>query len=536
MAKINSPDSTSAVYDAMLPYWNKVEAILAGAEKVKAAGELFLPQFPGEDFTSYSRRLDNAKFTNIYADIVATLASKPFANDVVLREGANEKFEALVEDIDGRGNNLTVFASTTFFNGINYAIDWIFVDYTRAKPRPDGRPLTLEDATRQNLRPYWTRIPAKRMLACYPEVIDGREQVVHARILEDFVQRDGYGEVLVQQIRVLNREVTYDDQGTAIAAAAPTWELLRRKPGLRYNSKSTWERVAGGNLGIDEIPLVPYITGQRVDSSLVIDPPLRDALNTQVEHYQEETALKHIKEMCAYPMYAGQGVQPDTDEKGDVKPLVIGPGRQLYAPPGEDGGSSGRWEMLEPSAESLKFLAADIKATEDQLRNLGKQPLVATAGITVVAAAVGSQKSSSVVQGWAFALKDALEQAFVYTAKWLKIEESPEVVVFTDFSLDTADQSGPTTLLAMRAKGDLSRETLWEEAKRRKILSADFDAEKEDERLAAEAPDPDDLANQAAALGLSIEDPVAKALREREEADRLAEEGGGTTEPPAGAA
>lgn len=519
MAQRNSPDNTSSVYDAMLPYWNKVEAILAGEEAVIASGELMLPRFPGEDFDTYSRRLANAKFTNIYGDIVATLASKPFANDVRLRDGAATEMEALIEDIDGRGNNLTVFAASTFYAGINYAIDWIFVDYTPARPRADGGKLTLEDASRQGLRPYWVRIPAKRMLACYSEMIGGKEIIVHARILEDNTVRDGFGELTVQQVRILDRAIEYDEFGTAISVGPPTYEVLRRQRGVRANSKSTWVPVAQGTMGIDEIPLVPFVTGERVEGSWVIQPPMRDALNTQVQHYQQETALKHIKEMCAYPMYAGQGVEPDTDSEGNVKPIVIGPGRQLYAPPSEDG--TGRWEMLEPSAESLRFLAEDIKATEDALRNLGKQPLTATAGITVVAAAVGSQKSSSAVQRWAFGLKDALEQAFVLTAKWKRVASPPEVVVYTDFAIETADEKGPTMLMEMRRNGDLSRLTLWEEAQRRKILSADFDADVEDERLAEEAPDPDDLAGQAAALGLEVRDPVEAALAAAE-AERAA--------------
>ena len=498
MTTKTSPDATSSDYDAMLPYWEMVETILDGADAMKEAAQTYLPKFPNETTEDYEYRLENAKFTNVYADIVSNLAAKPFAEEVKLDDQAASRFKTLAEDIDGRGNNLHVFAASTFFDGLNNAVDWIMVEFTRAIPNPDGKPLSIAQEKAQGLRPYWVHVPAKRLLGVYADVVGGQEIIVHARIREDLTRRAGYDEVSVERVRVLNREPIVDVFDRIVGYAPATFEIWERQATERSGS-STWVNVDAGNITIGVIPLVPFITGRRKGGSWRFVPPLRDAAFLQVEHYQQETALKSIKELTAFPMLAGNGVQPSMKD-GKPQMVPVGPRSVLYAPPnGGDSNSHGEWAFIEPSSESLRFLAEDVKNTEQQLRELGRQPLTAQTGITVVSAAFASQKASSAIQAWALGLKDALEQAFVLTAAWLNETTSPTVAVFTDFALDATDDKGPTVLTEARKNGDLSRETYWEELQRRNILSADFDPEEEMDRLDKELPDPDSAVDVAAA-------------------------------------
>jgi hypothetical protein len=488
------PATPSGDHAAMSAYWQMVGTILDGADAMRAAGVRYLPQFPNESAADYEYRRKHAKFTNIYRDIVESLASKPFTEKVALSEDdAPERLAGLVEDIDGRGNNLHVFASQVFFAGINNAVDWVLVEYSRARPAPGRRPLTAEEEKAQGLRPYWVHIPAPAMLAVYTDTIDGREQIVHARFREDRLERDGYGERKIERIRILDR-----DRGPAGYGPAryEVWE----KPAPAADAPAPeWRRVDEGTLTLGVIPLVPFVTGRRKEGSWQFVPPLKDAAFLQIEHYQQETALKSIKELTAFPMLAGNGVAPQMID-GKPAAVPVGPKSVLYAPPSADG-NHGEWAFIEPTAASLKFLAEDVKATEEQLRELGRQPLTATAGITVVTAALASQKASSAVQAWAWGLKDALEQALKLTCLWLGDSESqPTVNVFTDFEIGTEGDQGPAMLTAMRKDGDLSQETLWSEAKRRGVLSADFDADDERKRLMDEMPGDDDLDDQRAAL------------------------------------
>lgn len=487
-----APDTTSSDYVAMLPYWNMVDAILEGADAMRKAGEAYLPKFPNETIVDYDYRLDNAKFSNIFSDIVSSLAAKPFAEPVALKEGtADERFTALADDIDGRGNNLHVFASEVFYAGIASAIDWILVDFAKAKPGA-----TLADERKSGVRPYWVRIPAKSMIAVYSAVIDGREQFTHVRFEQTTKARSGFDEVCVSRIRVFDRAPLFDEAGNITGYAAPTFQVWEQRTTGRW--KGTWTVVDEGPMTIDEIPVRPFATGRRKGGSWTFTPPLQDAAHLQVEHYQQETGLKSIKELTAFPMLAGNGVQPQM--KGDVVvPVPVGPKTTLYAPPSGEDGQHGEWAFVEPSATSLEFLAKDVERTEKQLRELGRQPLIASQ-MTVVQAGMNAQKANSAIQAWALGLKDTLEACFWLTAKWLKSDLKPVVQVFTDFALEMGDDKGPDFLLTMREKGDLSRSTLWSEAKRRNILSGDFDPKAEEKAIADELPDEDSEEDALGAL------------------------------------
>ena len=76
------PDTPSSDYEAMRPYWAMVTAIMGGTATMRAAGETYLPRFEHESKKCYDTRLAAAKFTNIFGDIVDTLASKPFEQEI----------------------------------------------------------------------------------------------------------------------------------------------------------------------------------------------------------------------------------------------------------------------------------------------------------------------------------------------------------------------------------------------------------------------------------------------------------------------
>jgi hypothetical protein len=54
------------------------------------------------------------------------------------------------------------------------------------------------------------------------------------------------------------------------------------------------------------------------------------------------------------------------------------------------------------------------------MRRLGLQPMMPKTGnVTATASGIDAAKGHTAVETWANALKDALEQAFVFTAKWM---------------------------------------------------------------------------------------------------------------------
>jgi hypothetical protein len=489
MPSNSTPDTVSSDYEAMQAFWTMVSDILEGAaamRKLPTGGtNAYLPQFPAETDADYAYRVTNAKFTNIYRDIVESLTAKPLAKEVALVEDAPDEFKVLSEDIDGAGNHLHNFAGQVFFHGLNNAVDWIMVDYVRMRPGS-----TLADERRMNARPYWVHVPAPRVLAVYSDRIGAKEELVHMRVAETATGREGYDEVVTNRVRVYDREPIRDETTGELQGYGPaTFAVYEQKTSnVRGSQTSTWELIDEGPISIGIIPMVPFIAGRRKGGSWQFIPPLQDAAYLQIEHFQQESGLKAISEATAFPMLAGNGVTPPMGSDGKPAMVPVGPKAVLYAPPNGEG-DHGEWAFIEPNAASMNFLAEQVKATEQQLRELGRQPLTAQTGnLTVVTTAFAAQKGNSLIQAWALNLKDALENAMKITAMWLGQADGPAVVVDTDFDIGLSDDKDPETLWKMREAKDLSHETLCEEYQRRGILSAEFDFEEEMKRLEEELP------------------------------------------------
>lgn len=463
---------------AMLDYWDQTDTIVDGIKAMRNAGAKYLPRFTDEEEPDYKYRLACTKMTNVYRDAVEGLASKPFEEEVSLATDENKsvpaEVETFIENVDGSGNNLTVYASQTFFNGINSAIHWIFVDHPPLNPGVRS----VADAKATGARPYWSHVLGRNVLEPRSKVINGKEVLTYMRILEPGKP---------DHVRIFER-----DETTGIVR----WELWQKTNqwheypgGGRTQFVQLPDGEGAGIVTINAIPLVPFITGRRDGRTFNLLPVMQDAADLQIELYQEESGLKFAKKLTAYPMLAGNGVRPPTAADGSVKKLAVGPARVLYAPP-DNSGTAGSWTYVEPSAQSLKFLAEDIEATIKQLRELGRQPLVATMSITTIQAGQAASKAKSAVGAWALSLKDALENAMVLTCAFLGIQPAtydPTIYVYTDFDQFTEGKD-LDALATAREKGDLSQETYWSELKRRRVLSNEFDADAERERLLKEVP------------------------------------------------
>lgn len=504
------PNATSSDYDAMAQYWEMVESLIGGTLIMRKSREKYLPRFPLEEKDDYDYRLNNSVFTNVYGDIVNNLAAKPFAEELQLIAPVDPQFEELAKDIDGRGNSLHVFSQETFYWGLNLAVDWILVDYPKVQPQQQGpRPLTIADEKAQGLRPYWIHVTAPRMLAVYSDSVGGEEIFTHARISEVTKERWGFSELMIERVRVFDREPIVDKFNRTVDYAPATFQLWEKRTmsGTTANDVK-WILVDEGEITIGVIPIVPFVTGKRIESSWQFIPPMRDCAFAQIEHYQAETALKSIKELTAYPMLAGQGVTAPSGDKD--KKIRVGARAIVYAPMYGDTGRHGEWKFIEPAGTSLKFLADEIDRLEKQMRELGRQPLTAQSGnLTVVTTAFAAQKGNSAVQTWALNLKDALEQAWYLTSLWVKKPANEtEVRVYTDFALEAGEDLSPPWLLTMRSSGDLSQPTLWEEMRRRNVLSPQFDPDEEAKRLAKEVPPPPSPEDLKAALTLGAHRPT----------------------------
>jgi hypothetical protein len=456
--------------ESMVPYWDKVDDVVEGQHAIKSEGKKYLPMFPDETKDEYDFRLSLSKFTNIYRDVLEGLAQKPFEEELSLIGGEKIPDELIqfIEDVDGSGNNITVFSSLTFFNGINNAIDWIMIDY----PTSDLNIRTVADAKNANIRPFWSHVLAKNVLEIRTTIIGAKEVLSYFRMLEPSTTITG-----ADRVRVFERFVN-----------TVVWTLYEKveNPDKPENQ---FIKVDEGTLSIDVIPFVPFITGRRDGKSFKFLPVMRDAADLQITLYQNESALEFIKTMAGYPMLAANGIKPIKDATGKITERVaVGPMKVLYGVPDGSGGH-GEWKFIEPNANSMEFLQKSIDKTKQDLRELGRQPLTALSSqLTTVTTSIAAGKAKSAVTAWALALKDALENAILITMKWMNVDYDPEVNIYTGFDNVLDSSKDLEALDKARARGDISQETFLFELKRRKVLAPEFVFQDEQERLLNEIP------------------------------------------------
>lgn len=476
--KANDPSTPSLAHEKLSAHWQMIRAILAGAKAVKAAGEKYLPKFPAESDPEYNRRKESAPWRPEFEDCIRSISAKPFAEETKLAGDPSDEMKAIAEDIDGRGNNLHVFARDMFEGGVSLGAHGILVDFPTMNPNA-----TRAEEKAAGARPYWVSVDADEIIALRTERRGAREVVTHLRLRETAIVVDGFEEKAVEKIRVIEPGM---------------WQLWKQVKNAA--GETTWEIESDGILTLDEVPFVFYATAERVGAQYV-RPPLLDLATMQIELYQALSTKEQAYTMLGAPMLSANGMAAPEDGSS----VETGPRRILYAPSTEDIAAS--WSILSAPAGSLKELRDDCAATAEDMRRLGMQPMLPKTGnVTATASGIEAAKSHSAVGTWSNGLKDALEQAFMFTAKWMKSTEAVEVSVHTDFSVGMWGVEEIKELREARAAGDLSQRTYWDELSRRGVLGPQFDPDKELDAILGEIPAGDEDDDLNAALSPSGDD------------------------------
>lgn len=475
-------EKKSADYAAMVNYWQDAIDFMSGEETVILAANRYLPRYPDETRDEYNFRLEYAKLTNVFRDVVEGLANKPFERSVTIEPAVAETdpINQIAEDVDGSGTNITVFAMDVFFNGIANAVDFIMVDYPSVPRQFDanGQPIALSQADEKALgiRPVWSRLSPLNIYEITTKMIKGKELVDYVRLFEPEKGNQP------KQIREM-----IHDEATGVAQWI-VWKWNKEAEDYLLDSQGVF------SIGI--IPIVPLHLGRRKGKTFQYYPPMKDALSLQKKLYRSESNLEVTKVFTAYPMLVAKGMKPENDANGKPKRLIRGPGITLYAPFNGQG-SQTDWAYLEPSGASLTFLQSDVDKTMQACREIGKQPLTVSSGnLTTITTAVAAGKAKSAVKAWTIGLSDALTNALYLTCLWLGVESAYKAYVFDEFDEFTEPGQDLQALQFAVQNNYISVDTYNNELVRRKVLSADFDPEAERKKLLDEMPSDGGIDNQ----------------------------------------
>lgn len=466
----NSPETTSAAYDVMLPSWSKIQTVLDGTEAMRRAGERYLPMHFGETDRSYQERLTRCTLLNMSKITLNSWVGRPFSKPISFAD-VPEVVEALFDNIDLLGNDIQVFARDWFADGLAKSFSHVYVDF----PRTDtaDRPRTLADDRAEGVRPHWILYRPEQIIFADSEMVNGREMLREVRIIEEVGEREGFAEVFQPQIR----RIEMTDAGGVIT-------LYRLKEPDKKD-KREWIQYDQWMFSLPVIPLVTFYSNR--EAFMLGKPPLEDLVDLNIAHWQSTSDQRAVLTVARFPILSCVGGTTDGKE------IVIGPKKLLYSPD-----PNAKFAYVEHGGRAIEAGAKDLASLEASMAEYGAEFLKRRpGGTTATQRTLDTAEATSPLQDMSIRFADALSQALDLTAMWLKLPEGGTAEVFTDFSHGGGSREELTSLFNSRKMRDISRVAYLTEMKRRGVLSDSYDI-KEDALLLEEeslAMNPVDLTN-----------------------------------------
>lgn len=459
----------------MATKWRLLATTMAGTEAMRKAGEEFLPRHPYESEDAYSRRRKRAVFDNYVRRTHEALVGKAFRKVPKFKEDVPEPIVKMAEDMDLAGSAMHVVARNWFGKAVEKGFSLLLVDAVEPTPVPEGKTRTKADDEREGIRPFWRVVDAEDLLFATYEVVGGKLQFTEARIYEPTVVPDGWGEKLVERIRVLT---------------PGAFELYERRKARGAGQKDRWVKVGDGAMGVDYIPLVPFYAVASKDGPFEATPCLEGLAHLNVKHFQSSSDQQNALTTARFPILAGSGVG-HLDAQGSNLTIEVGPNKALLTSQPE-----GRFYFVEHSGAAISAGQDDLESLEEKMASFGAEYLRKKVGeVSATGRALDSSEAISQLQSWGLDFKDAIELALKYTADWLSLGEdeggSVEYAIASD--VEGGDAAQLSTLDAARARGDISRKAWVAEMKRRAVLGEDYDEAKDREEIDDEPPPPGGL-------------------------------------------
>ena len=456
----NSVAKRSAASEHMLTAGAKGRALMGGTTAMRLAGEEYLPKFPAESADNYKARLGQSWLFNGYRKATRDMTGRVFAKPIELGAGVTPDMVGWSQNIDMQGQDLSTFARKVFEDAISgSAISFIMVD---APTRGDGT-TTKTQAKAANLRPFFAHLTVEEVLGWKTETVENVTRLSQFRIMESVTEtdpKDEFSEVKTDQVRVLDRT----DSGVMV-------RLFRQV-------KDEWVQFDEETFtGLSEITVVPFYANRT--GFFKAEPLLDDLADVNIAHWQSQSDQRNILHAARVPILHATGRD---EEEGAI---VISTGQAVTS---RD--PSAKLEWVEHSGQAIGAGRQDLKDLEFQMETFGLQLLVAkVGGQSATGEALDAAKETTTLSMTADALKDALEQAFLWAGEYAGTPAKVEVVVNKEFGVGSLTAQDVTALASMVNTGLMSRETFLRELARRGFIRDDIDPDEEAELIEAEGGD-----------------------------------------------
>ncbi|CAJ0903244.1 DUF4055 domain-containing protein [Alcaligenes faecalis] len=458
----NQVDYISPTVSAMAEKWPAVDALRGGTDAMREAEEKYLRKRTLESREDYKARLAQATLYPAFTDSVAAMVGRVFTKPIKIGEKVPQEITDLLQDVDTEDRNLHAFARDWMDDAVSYGISHVLVDM----PKNDAK--TQAEEKQLGIRPYAVLVKHDQILGWRSEKHGGNEVLTQVRIKESAQVEDGaYGEKTVERIRVL--------------------EIGRYE--LHQKNEGGWALIEEGKTTLDRIPLVTLYANRT--GFMIAVPPLLELAHLNIKFWQKQSSLDSLIDTACVPILATFGLQPKFDADGKEVPGVI-----FGAKTGVDLPVDGDIKYVEHTGAAIESGRQDLLDLKDEMRIAGGQLLRPDASVmTAAQAETENAKEISRLGMIAQNLEDSLDQVLYLFALWMKKDWQPgNVEVHANLDPDYAPAESMNVLISMYNAGALSKQGLFNEAKRRGMISDDVTWEDEQQRIDEAGPDSGEIA------------------------------------------
>lgn len=435
-----------------------IDDLLGGTLSMRAAGKKYLFQMPLEDKEAYNNRLNRSTLYPALSETLAQMCGRVFYSPINVSNVDKKIVEDILPDVDTEGNALDVFASQWFYAALAYGVSFVLVDYTKT-----GEAKTKADEKALGARPYLVHIKPQNVLGIKYDRINGNKVMTQFRYKEFVTEEDGeFATKVVEQINV--HEIG---------------RVRKYKPQSDGNGKSSFVEienieVKANGVPLTFIPIVPFIT-KKTGHFALGEPPLMELANLNVKHWQSQSDQDNLLNTARVPLLVRIGVTDDSTVKIGNSIVDLPANADL--------------RYVEHTGSAIDAGQKSLNELETQMRVAGAKLLEkADMAMTESQARDEQNKEISALRLYANRFEDALDLALEYVGVWLGIESKEvghvEISGNIDGNLDP--NASMDSVIKLQSAGIISKQTTFEEAKRRGLISDNVTWEDEQARTDGE--------------------------------------------------
>lgn len=452
-------DATHPEYQAMLPKWERVRDAL-DADRVKAAGEKYLPKLESQESGQYSAYAMRGLYYGATSRTLQGVSGLVFRRETVttLPTGANA--QALIEDVSLRGVGIERFAQATFDEVFSMGRAGVYV--------------SLPTTSSTSARAYLTRYRAESIINWRIDDTVGRPKLSRVVLKEQKMiaaADDPYVLKVVDQWR----DIYLDENGFV---AVGVYHKSADVPGASTSSEKyvlvepVYEpRVRGAR--IDELPFV-FINSRSLGPEIEA-PPLLPLADANLDHYRMMVDYRHGLHFTALPTpYVFGGSEDDV--------LKIGSGTAWT------GGSSDiKVGMLEFSGAGLGTIKDAMADSISMMASLGARLIEAEKAAVETAEThrLRQGREQATVASTVQTLNDGLSVAVTMMLQLSGIEGEADVQANTDLVDAKLAPDEMRVLVEAYQTGAMSFDTFYHNLRRGEMTRPGVEAE--DEKALIEA-------------------------------------------------